>query len=109
MYPSDRIPSRKGQATDQHLVKRHTEGIEVTPQINRTIHWCGLFGRHVGERSGDKLGRFGRLTFVQKPRSDPEAHEAYLTSREINQNIGSLHILANQFPFVQAAECRLPD
>src|SRR5262249_48301637 len=34
----------------------------------------GLFGRHVGERSGNELERFGRLPFAQKPRSYTEGH-----------------------------------
>ena len=90
----------------EDLVKRNAESIEVAPRIDRAIHSPGLFGGHVGKCSGDKLGSFGRLALTRKARSDPETHEPDLTRRGINHNIGRLHILVNQLPFVQPAECR---
>ncbi len=100
------IGSREWETPGQHLVKRHPESIEVAPRIDRAIHSPGLFGGHVGECSGDELGRFRCLALARQARSDAETHEPDLTRREIHQNIGRLYILMNQLPFVQPAQCR---
>jgi len=96
MHPFHRIRSREGQTAGQHLVEGHAEGIEVAAGIVRAVHTAGLFGRHVGERSGDELGRLGRLAFARKPRSDPKAHEPDPTDGGVNQDIGGLHVFVDQ-------------
>src|SRR5215472_9698414 len=106
MYPFKRIGSCERQVTGQHLVKRDAEGIEVASRVDRAIHSPGLFRSHVRKCSGDELGRFGGLMLAPKAGGDPKAHEPDLTRRGINQNIGRLHVLVNQLPFVQPAECR---
>ena len=61
-----RIGNRKGETPGQDLVKRHAESIEVAPRIDRAIHPARLFRGHVGECSGDELGRFGSLALTGK-------------------------------------------
>ena len=95
-----------GRRPGQHLVKRDAERVEIAPGIDRAVHSPGLFGRHVGECSGDELGRFGRLALARKARSDPEARQPDLTRRGIDQNIGRLDVLVDQLLLVQPAECR---
>src|SRR5229473_6202899 len=65
-----RIGSREWKRPGQHLVKRDAKSIKVAPRIDRAIHPPGLLRRHVRKRSGDELGRFGRLALARNPRSD---------------------------------------
>ena len=48
---------------------------------------------------------FGRLALTWKARSGPRTHEPSLTRRGINENICRLHVLVDQLPLVQSAEC----
>jgi hypothetical protein len=58
VHPFHRVRGHKGQGTGEHFVQGDPERIEIAPGIDRTVHTPGLFGRHVGERPGDELGRF---------------------------------------------------
>jgi hypothetical protein len=62
-----------------------------------------LFGRHISERSGDELGRLGRLALAWQSRSDTKARQPDLTGR-FNQNIGRLDVLMDNATLMQ-----LPD
>ena len=104
MHPFHRIGSREGETPGQHFVERHTEGIEVASRIDRTIHPPGLFRRHVGERSGDELGRFGRLALARKPRSDTKAHQPALAGGGVYQNIGRLDVLVDDAALMQVTD-----
>ena len=99
-----RIGSGEWQATSQHLVKRHAEGVEVAPRIDRAIHSPGLFGSHVGQCSGDEPGRFRRLALARQARSDAETHEPHLASRMVDQHIGRFDVLVDQAAPVYLAE-----
>ena len=100
VHPFHRIGSREGKPTGQHFVKRDAEGVKVAPRIDRAIHSSGLFRRHVGECSGDELGRFGPLVLTRKARSDTKAHEPDLAGRRVNENIGRLDVFVDQTPLV---------
>src|SRR5260370_33923335 len=69
-------------------------------KLQRAIHSSGLFWRHVGECSGDALGRFGPLVLTRKARSDTTAHEPDLAGRRVNENIGRLAVFVPQTPLV---------
>ena len=62
-----------GRAPGEHLVERDAERVEIAAGIDRAVHAPGLFGRHVGERAGDDLGRLGRLALARQARGDAEA------------------------------------
>ena len=70
--PFHRIGRGEWQRAREHLVERDAERVEVAAGIDRAVHPSGLFGRHVGERAGDDLGRLGRLALARKPRGDAE-------------------------------------
>ena len=75
VHPLHRIGRGEGQTAGEHLVKRDAERVEIAAGIDRAVHPPGLFGRHVGERSGDDLGRLGRLALARQARGDAEACE----------------------------------
>jgi hypothetical protein len=64
--------------------------------IDRAIHSSGLLGRHVGERSGDELGWFGRLALALKARSDAKTRQPGLSGGGIDDEIGRLEILVDE-------------
>ena len=53
--PFHRVGGAERQTTGEHPVERDAERIEVAAGIDRAIHPSGLFGRHIGERAGDRL------------------------------------------------------
>ena len=75
MHPFHRIGRGERQDAGQHLVERDAERVEVAAGIDRAVHASGLFGRHVGERPRNRLGRIGRLALARKPRSDAKARQ----------------------------------
>ena len=75
VHPFHRIGRGERQDARQHLVERDAQRVEVAARIDRAVHPAGLFGRHVGERAGDDLGRLGRLALARQARGDAEAGE----------------------------------
>src|SRR6202040_4096724 len=99
--PFHRIGSREGKTASQHFVKRDTQGVEIAPGIDGTIHSSGLLGCHIGECSGDELGRLGRLALAWKPRSDTKAHQPALAGNGVCENVGRLDILVDDAALMQ--------
>src|SRR6202166_940151 len=99
-----RIGCHERKGPGHHFVECHSESIEIAPGIDRAIHSPGLFGSHIGECSGDGLGRTGRLALTQKARCNPKTHEPRLTRSGINENIWRLYVLVDQPLLVQPAE-----
>ena len=82
-----------GSDAREHLVERDAERVEVAAGIDRAVHPPGLFGRHVGERAGDGLGRLGRLALARQARGDAkpgEPHVAVAQSTRILAGLMSL-------------------
>ena len=73
--PLHGIGGGERQCAGEHLIERDAERVEVAAGIDRAIHPSGLFGRHVGERAGDGLGRLGRLPLARQARGDAEPGE----------------------------------
>ena len=65
VHPLHRIGRGERQKAREHLVERDAERVEVAAGIDRTIHPSGLFGRHVGECTGDRFRRLGRLSLTR--------------------------------------------
>ena len=65
----------KGRDAREHLVKRDAEGVEIAAGVDRAVHPPGLFGCHVGKRTGDGLGRLGRLPLAGQARCDAKSGE----------------------------------
>ena len=100
MRPFHRIRTGKGNSAGKHFVKRDAQGVKITTGIDRPIRSPSLFGRHVGQRSGDEFGRFGRLSLAWKAGSDSESREPDLSSCGVNQDIGRLHVFVDQLSLV---------
>src|SRR5258706_1389538 len=65
VHPLHGVGRGERQRAREHLVERDAERVEVAAGIDRTIHPSGLFGRHVGECTGDSLWRLGRLSLTR--------------------------------------------
>ena len=72
VHPFHRIGRREGQNAREHLVQRDAEGVEIAAGVDRAVHPPGLFGCHVGKRTGDDFGRLGRLPLAGQARGDAE-------------------------------------
>ena len=92
------------QCAREHLVERDAERVEVAAGIDRAVHPPGLFGRHIGERAGDDLGRLGRLPLARQTRGDAEAGEPDLSARAVHQDIGRLDVLVDEPGLVDLAQ-----
>ena len=68
------------------------------------VHASGLFGRHIGERAGDELGRCRRLPFARQTRGKAETGQADLSVRAVDQEMGGLQILVHQATRVEFAK-----
>jgi len=62
-----------------------------------------LFGRHIGERAGDKFGGLHRLALAGEARRDSEPSEPHLAGCEIRKYIGRLNVLVDKPAIVQPA------
>ena len=93
VHPFHRIGGGEWKTPSQHFVKQHAERVEVAPGIDRTVHSSGLLGGHIRKRTINKLGRFGKLAFAGKPRTDPEAHEPALAGIGRYKYVGRLDVL----------------
>ena len=103
MNPRHRIGGGEGQNAGEYLVEGDSQCVEIAAGIDRTIHAARLFGRHVGERSGDHLGRLGDLMLARKARCDAKAGQPDLAGREIGEDIGRLDILVDEATLMQPA------
>ena len=105
MNPLHGIGGGEWQAAGQHFIQRDAERIQIAAAINRTIHSSRLFGRHVGQCSGENLGRFGRLPIAWQPRCDTEAHQPHFPGCSVHESVGGLDVLVDQTVLVNPAEC----
>ena len=94
----------EGQRAREHLVKANAERIEIAPRIDRAVHPSSLFGRHIGERPSDELGRRGRGPLARKARCYAESRKLDRPGRAVHQNIGRLDVLVDQAPPVDLAQ-----
>ena len=106
VHPLHRIGRRERQNAGEHLVERDAERVEVAAGVDRAVHPPGLFGRHVGKRSGDDLGRLGRLALAGQARSDAEPGEPHLSIRAVHQDIGWLDVLVDEAALMELAQSR---
>src|SRR3984957_17650265 len=103
--PLQRVGGFKRQRSGKHLVQGDAQRVEIASRTNRAIHAAGLFGRHVGEGTGDDLRRCGGLTLLRKLRSDPEAGEPYIPS-VVDQHVLRFDVLMYKTALVDLAERR---
>jgi hypothetical protein len=104
VHPLHRIRRAKRQRACKHLVKRAPQCIEIAPGVDRPVHSSGLLGRHIGERPGDELGSFGRLTLARKPRRDTEAGQPDPVGCDVDDHIGRLDVLMDETALVHLAK-----
>ena len=102
--PFHRIGRAERQTPGEHLIERDAERIEVAARVDRAVHSPGLFGRHIGERAGDDLGRLGRLTLARQTRGDAEPGEPRPSVRAVHQDIGRLDVLVDEAALVRLAQ-----
>ena len=88
----------------EHPIERDAERIEVAAEVDRAIHSPGLFGRHIGERAGDNLGRLGRLTLARQTRGDAEPGEPRPSVGAVDQDVGRLDVLVDEAALVRLAQ-----
>ena len=105
VHPFHRISGGEGQRPRQHLVERDSQRIEIAAGVDRAIHPAGLFRRHVGERSGDHLGRLGAPMLAGQAGGNSETGEPGAAACPVHQDIGRLDVLMNEAPLMHAAEC----
>ena len=106
VHPFHRVGRGERQRAREHLIERDAERIEVAARIDRAIHPPGLFGRHIGERAGDGLGRLGRLSLARQPRGDAEPGEPHRSVGAVHQDIGGLDVLVDEAALVGLAQRR---
>ncbi|MCY1378974.1 hypothetical protein D9M69_666530 [compost metagenome] len=106
VHPFHRVDRRKRQRPGEHLVEHDAERIEVAARIDGTIHPTGLFGRHVGERTGNGFGRLGRLVLARQPRGDAEAGEPRPAVRAVHEDMGGLEVLMDEATLMELAQRR---
>ena len=100
------IGSRKRQRAGEHFVKRYAKGVEIAAGIDRAVHPSGLFGRHVGERPRNRLGRIGRLALARHARNKAKPGEPHARVRAVDHDIGRLDVLVDEAALVKLAHSR---
>src|SRR3981081_3765775 len=76
----------------------------MATRIDRTIHSSSLFGRHVGECSGEDFRRFGRLPLAWQPGCDTEAQQPHVAGGSVYESVGGLDVLVDETVLVYPAE-----
>jgi hypothetical protein len=72
--------------------------------VDRAVHPAGLFRRHVGQRSGDYLGRFGVLTLARNAGGNAEAGEPDAAAFHVHQHISRFDVLMNKSSLMHLPE-----
>ncbi len=103
VHPLEGIGGGKRQRARQHLVHSDAQRVQVAPGINRPIHPARLFGRHIGQRTGNDLRRRGRLRLARKPRRDPKSSEPDVVG-VVDEHVRRLDVLMNEALAVHASE-----
>ena len=62
-----------------------------------------MFGRHIGKRAADGLGRPGRLPLARETRGDAESSEAHLPVYAVHKDIGRLDVFVDEAALVDLA------
>ena len=104
VHPFHRVGGREWKTPGQHFVKRHSKRVKVAPRIDRTVHSSRLLGCHVGERSRDELGRFGRLALARKSGRNPKSGEPRVAG-VVDEDIRRLDILMYEALLMDLTEC----
>ena len=104
VHPFHRVGSREWKTPGQHFVKGHSKRVKVAPRIDRTVHSSRLLGCHVGERSSDELGRFGRLSLARELGRNPKSGEPRVAGI-VDEDIRRLDILMYEALLMDLAEC----
>ncbi len=94
----------KRQPACKHLVQRDAQRVEIAARISRAIHAAGLLGRHIGERAGNNLGRYGRLALLRQLGRNPESGEPYVAG-VVDEHIRRLDVLMYEAAPMDLAEC----
>ena len=103
VHPFHRIGRREGQNAREHLVQRDAEGVEIAAGVDRAVHPPGLFGCHVGKRTGDGLGRLGRLPLAGQARCDAKPGEPHVSIRAVHHNVSWLDVFVDEAALVELA------
>ena len=106
VHPFHRIGRREGQNAREHLVQRDAEGVEIAAGVDRAVHPPGLFGCHVGERTGDGLGRLGRLPLAGQARCDAKPGEPHVSIRAVHHDISWLDVFVDEPALMKLAQSR---
>ncbi len=102
--PLHRVRGREGQRPRQHLVEGNAQRIEIAAGVDGAVHSSGLFGCHVGERSGDHLGRLRSSMLPGQARSNPEPGEPRALAGRVHQDIRWLDVLVDETSLVHLAD-----
>jgi len=104
VHPLHRIGGGEGELPRQHFVKGDTQSIEIAAGVHRAVHSAGLFRRHVGERSRDRLRRRRGLTLARQTRGNAEPRHPHTTPCCIHQEIGWLDVLVDKASLMHPAQ-----
>jgi hypothetical protein len=105
MNPFHRIGGGEGQRAREQLVECDPQSVEIASGIDRPVHPARLFGRHVGERSGDHLGRLGDPMLAKQTGRNAEAREPDAAVRRVHQDICRLDVLMDKGALMHLADC----
>src|SRR6266481_4996904 len=92
------------QWTREHLIEGNPQRVEIAAGINRAIHAAGLLWRHVRERAGNDLRRYGGLALLWQLGRNPESGQPYVVG-VVNERIRRLDILMYEAVPMDLAEC----
>ena len=106
MHPFHRIGRGKWQRPRYHLVENDAERVEIAARIDRAVHPPRLFGRHVGQRARDHLGRLRRLALAPQAGRDAETCQPHLPRRHVDHDVTRRQVLVDDAAAVQCAERR---
>src|SRR6266542_4487763 len=85
----------EGRVTDQYLVERRPERIEVGAIVHDPVHPSGLLGRDVSESSFQAMRRARRSHLLRNARGDREVEELYPAALGLDQDAVGVQILVN--------------
>ena len=104
MDPLQRVGRGERKRDREHLVKDDAQRVEIAAGISRAIHAASLLGCHIGERTGNNLGRYGRLALARQLGRDPESGEPDVAV-VVDQNVCRLDVLMDEAMPMDLADC----
>jgi hypothetical protein len=94
----------EGKSSDQHLVHRHAQRVQIGAIIDVAVHPAGLLGRHVRDSTFEQVGMARCLLLAREPGGNAEIGERHPPRVGVDDDVVRVDVLVNDAEAMELAE-----